>query len=176
MKKIFLFVLLLTQLFGGTTVSLYDIHVKDIDGNDVKLEKYKSKVILIVNVASQCGYTNQYAGLQELHQKYSDKGLSILGFPCNQFLSQEPGTEEEIKNFCMTNFGVEFDMFSKIDVNGKNTHPLYVYLKKSAGGFVTDDIKWNFTKFLINRDGEVVKRYAPSTKPKDIEADIQKLL
>lgn len=157
-------------------MSIYDIEVKDIDHNAIKLEKYKGKVMLIVNVASKCGYTGQYAGLQELHEKYHDKGLAVLGFPCNQFLSQEPGTEEQIKNFCMTSFGVQFDMFSKIDVNGKNTHPLYRYLKEQAGGIVTDDIKWNFTKFLVDRNGKVVKRYAPSTKPKDIEEDIKKLL
>lgn len=163
-------------LFAGETMSIYDIEVKDIDGKTLKLEKYKGRVMLIVNVASHCGYTGQYAGLEELHKKYASKGLSVLGFPCNQFLSQEPGTEEEIKNFCTTKFGVEFDMFSKIDVNGDNTHPLYVYLKKKNGGFLTDAIKWNFTKFLVDREGNVLKRYAPSTKPKDIEADIQKLL
>lgn len=157
-------------------MSIYDIEVKDIDHHTVKLEKYKGKVILIVNVASKCGYTGQYAGLQKLYEEYNDKGFAILGFPCNQFLSQEPGTEEQIKNFCITSFGVEFDMFEKIDVNGKNTHPLYRYLKEKAGGIMTDDIKWNFTKFLVDRDGNVLKRYAPSTKPKDIEEDIKKLL
>lgn len=176
MKQIFLAVVLLTQLFGGGKMSIYDIEVQDIDHKTVKLEKYKGKVMLIVNVASKCGYTGQYAGLQDLYEKYHDKGLAILGFPCNQFLSQEPGTEEQIKNFCTTSFGVTFDMFSKIDVNGKNTHPLYKFLKKEAGGFITDDIKWNFTKFLIDRDGNVIKRYAPSTKPKEIEEDILKLL
>ena len=176
MKQIFLAVVLLTQLFGGGKMSIYDIEVQDIDHKTVKLEKYKGKVMLIVNVASKCGYTGQYAGLQDLYEKYHDKGLAILGFPCNQFLSQEPGTEEQIKNFCTTSFGVTFDMFSKIDVNGKNTHPLYKFLKKEAGGFITDDIKWNFTKFLIDRDGNVIKRYAPSTKPKDIAADIEALL
>jgi len=176
MKQIFLAVLLLAQLFGGQTMSIYDIEVKDIDHNTVKLEKYRGKVMLIVNVASKCGFTGQYAGLQELYDKYHDKGLEILGFPCNQFLSQEPGTEEEIKNFCTTSFGVKFDMFSKIDVNGKNTHPLYKFLKQNAGGFLTDDIKWNFTKFLVDRNGKVIKRYAPSTEPKDIAADIEKLL
>lgn len=176
MKKIFLVLILLTQLFGGEAMSIYDIEVKDIDHHTVKLEKYKGKVILIVNVASKCGYTGQYAGLQKLYEEYNDKGFAILGFPCNQFLSQEPGTEEQIKNFCITSFGVEFDMFEKIDVNGKNTHPLYRYLKEKAGGIMTDDIKWNFTKFLVDRDGNVLKRYAPSTKPKDIEEDIKKLL
>lgn len=176
MKYIFLAVLLLTQLFGGDNMSIYDIEVQDIEHKTLKLEKYKGKVMLIVNVASKCGYTGQYAGLQELHEKYSDKGLSVLGFPCNQFLSQEPGTEEQIKNFCMTSFGVTFDMFAKIDVNGDNAHPLYKYLKQNAGGIFGDNIKWNFTKFLVDRDGNVMKRYAPSTKPKDIEEDIKKLL
>ena len=157
-------------------MSIYEISVKDIDAKEVKLDKYKGHVILVVNVASKCGFTGQYEGLQDLYKKYGSKGLSILGFPCNQFLSQEPGTEEEIKNFCTSSFGVSFDMFSKIDVNGKNTHPLYKYLKKNAGGFLTDKIKWNFTKFLINRDGEVIGRYSPSTSPQEIEKDIQKLL
>lgn len=166
----------LTSLIAGDKMSIYDIEVKDIDGKVMTLEKYENRVMLIVNVASECGYTGQYEGLQKLYSKYSDKGLSVLGFPCNQFLSQEPGTEEEIKNFCMSNFGVEFDMFSKINVNGSNTHPLYVYLKEGQGGFLTDTIKWNFTKFLVDKNGKIVKRYAPSVKPKDIEADIQSLL
>ncbi|MBN2782556.1 MAG: glutathione peroxidase [Campylobacterales bacterium] len=157
-------------------MSIYEIEVKDIDGKTLKLEKYKGKVMLIVNVASKCGFTSQYAGLEELHEMYADKGLSILGFPCNQFLSQESGSEEEIKNFSMSSFGVKFDMFSKIDVNGQNTHPLYVYLKEHSDGFLSDAIKWNFTKFLVDRDGEVVKRYAPSAKPKEIEDDVKKLL
>jgi glutathione peroxidase len=114
--------------------------------------------------------------IQELHEKYANQGLSILGFPCNQFLSQEPGTEEEIKNFCMSSFGVEFDMFSKIDVNGDNTHSLYLYLKDNAGGFLTDGIKWNFTKFLVDKNGKVFKRYAPSVTPKEIEEDIKSLI
>jgi len=176
MKYILLSLLLTMGLFAGETMSIYDIKVKDIDGKELTLSKYKNRVMLIVNVASKCGYTGQYAGLEILHEKYSDKGLSILGFPCNQFLSQEPGTEEEIKNFCTSSFGVEFDMFSKIDVNGDNTHPLYVLLKESVGGFVTDGIKWNFTKFLVDRDGKIIERYAPSKTPQAIEADIQKLL
>lgn len=176
MKSVWIGLFFITQLFGGTAMQIYDIKVKDIDGNVVKLERYRGKVMLIVNVASKCGFTGQYAGLEALHKKCASKGLSILGFPCNQFLSQEPGTEEEIKNFCASNFGVEFDMFSKIDVNGENTHPLYRYLKSHAGGFITDTIKWNFTKFLVDREGRVVKRYAPSTKPSEIESDIQKLL
>lgn len=176
MKKLLILLFFVGQIFGGEVMSFYDISVKDIDGKVVQLDKYKGRVMLVVNVASKCGYTGQYEGLEKLHEKYNSQGLSILGFPCNQFLSQEPGTEEEIKNFCMSNFGVQFDMFSKIDVNGENTHPLYKLLKKSAGGFLTDDIKWNFTKFLIDREGKVIKRYSPSTKPKKIEEDIEKLL
>ena len=176
MRHVITILLLTLTLFGGEKMNIYSIDVKDIEGKTITLQKYENRVMLIVNVASACGYTNQYAGLQELHKKYADKGLSVLGFPCNQFLSQEPGTEEEIKNFCMSKFGVEFDMFSKIDVNGENTHPLYRYLKESAGGFLTDDIKWNFTKFLVDRKGNVIKRYAPSVKPIEIEEDIEKLL
>lgn len=157
--------------------SIYDISVKTIDGENITLSKYKNQIMLIVNVASKCGYTYQYEGLQKLHESYASKGLSILGFPCNQFLSQEPGTEEEIKEFCSLNFKVKFDMFSKIDVNGENTHPLYQILKSSQPGILsTQIIKWNFTKFLVDRDGNVVKRYAPSVEPKTIEEDIKKLL
>lgn len=164
------------NLFAGERMNIYDIEVQDINSKTLSLEKYKNRVMLIVNVASKCGYTEQYEGLQKLHKEYHAKGLSILGFPCNQFLSQEPGTNREIKSFCMSNFGVEFDMFSKIDVNGENTHPLYVYLKEEAGGFITDGIKWNFTKFLVDKNGKVVKRFAPSVTPKQIEEDIKELL
>lgn len=176
MKKLLFLMVLISQLFGANNMNIYDIEVKSIDAKDVKLSTYKDRVMLIVNVASKCGYTNQYIGLQELHEKYADSGLSILGFPCNQFLAQEPGTEEEIKNFCMSSFGVSFDMFSKIDVNGDKAHPLYKYLKSEAGGIMGDSIKWNFTKFLVSRDGKVIKRYAPSTTPKEIEQDIKDLL
>ena len=176
MKHILSMILLALSLIAGDKMSIYDIEVKDIDGKMLTLDKYKDRVMLIVNVASKCGYTGQYTGLQELHEKYASKGLSVLGFPCNQFLSQEPGTDEEIKNFCMTSFGVEFDMFSKIDVNGANTHPLYSFLKEQAGGFAIDAIKWNFTKFLVDKNGNVIKRYAPSVKPSEIEEDIKKLL
>jgi glutathione peroxidase len=176
-KLISLFLFISTLLGGETMKTIYDIEVKTIDGKTIKLEKYENRVMLIVNVASKCGYTNQYEGLQTLHQNYQSKGLSILGFPCNQFLSQEPGTEEEIKEFCSINFGVSFDMFSKIDVNGDDTHPLYVYLKENAKGLLGSEIiKWNFTKFLVDKDGKVLKRYAPSTTPLEIEKDIKELL
>jgi glutathione peroxidase len=176
MRILWILLVMAFTLFAGEKMSIYDIEVKDINGKKVKLSKYKNRVMLIVNVASKCGYTGQYAGLQKLHEKYAQEGLSILGFPCNQFLSQEPGTEEQIKNFCMSNFGVEFDMFSKIDVNGDNTHPLYILLKENAGGFITDTIKWNFTKFLVDREGKVIKRYAPSVTPKELEDEIRKML
>ncbi len=175
-EKLLVILLLFTQLLGGQKMSIYNMKAKDIDGQVIKLDKYKGRVMLVVNVASKCGYTSQYEGLQRLHTKYSSKGLSILGFPCNQFLYQEPGTEEDIKNFCVSNFGVSFDMFSKINVNGRNAHPLFKYLKKNAGGFITNGIKWNFTKFLINREGVVLKRYAPSTRPDQMESDIKALL
>lgn len=157
-------------------MNIYDINVIDIDGNEQRLKKYENNVLLIVNVASKCGFTPQYRELEILHEKYSAKGLSILGFPCNQFLSQEPENENAIKSFCSLNYNVTFDMFAKIDVNGENTHPLYKYLKKEARGFLTDSIKWNFTKFLVDKNGKVFKRYAPSTKPLEIEQDIVSLL
>jgi glutathione peroxidase len=177
MKIILSALFFITFLFGENSMSIYDIEVKDINGKVVSMSKYKNKVMLIVNVASKCGFTNQYEGLEELHKKYSNKGLAVLGFPCNQFLSQEPGTEEQIKEFCSLTYGVEFDMFSKIDVNGENTHPLYKFLKENSKGVLgTEAIKWNFTKFLVDKNGNVVKRYAPSTTPKEIEADIINLL
>ena len=167
----------IASFLGAKEMNIYDISVKTIDGQAITLDKYQDKVMLIVNVASKCGFTYQYEGLEKLHEKYASKGLSVLGFPCNQFLQQEPGTEKEIQEFCSLTFGVKFDMFSKIDVNGANTHPLYTYLKKHSTGFMgTDVIKWNFTKFLVDRNGNVINRYAPSTEPKKIEADIVKLL
>jgi len=175
MKKLALFLFCITILFADT--SIYDFKVKTIEGNTVKLDKYKNKVMLIVNVASKCGFTPQYEGLENLNKKYSKEGLALLGFPCNQFLSQEPGSNKEIASFCRLTYGVEFDMFAKIDVNGENTHPLYVYLKKEAPGFLgSEAIKWNFTKFLVDRNGKVLKRYSSSTLPKDIEKDIVNLL
>jgi len=157
--------------------SIYEIKVKTIDGKETTLEPYKGKVILIVNVASKCGFTRQYDGLESLYRKYKEKGLVVLGFPCNQFGSQEPGTEKEIQNFCRVNFGVTFPMYSKINVNGEETHPLYRYLKSEQPGILgTEAIKWNFTKFLIDREGNVIKRFGSSATPKEIEKDIETLL
>ena len=150
----------------------YDFDAFDITGNNVSMGEYKDKVVLIVNTASACGLTPQYEGLEELYKKYQDKGLVILGFPCNQFGAQEPGDEKSISEGCLLNYGVTFKMFSKIDVNGKDTHPLYVYLKDSLSGLLTDAIKWNFSKFLIDKKGQPLKRYAPTTTPKSLEKDI----
>ena len=157
--------------------TIYDFKVKTIQGEDTTLAQYKGKVMLIVNVASKCGFTPQYDGLEALYQKYKDKGVVVLGFPCNQFGSQEPGTEEEIQNFCRVNFGVTFPMFSKLNVNGDDTHPLYVYLKSEQPGILgSESIKWNFTKFLVDRNGKVIERFGSSTKPKKIEKEIEALL
>jgi glutathione peroxidase len=157
--------------------TIYDFKVKTIDGEETTLEPYKEKVMLIVNVASKCGFTSQYDGLESLYRKFKEDGLVVLGFPCNQFGSQEPGTEKEIQNFCRVNFGVTFPMFSKINVNGEQTHPLYQYLKAEQPGILgTEAIKWNFTKFLIDQEGNVVNRFGSSTKPIEIEKDIEKLL
>jgi glutathione peroxidase len=177
MKKVFYVFLFIVTILGAKNMSIYDIEVKDIDGNMIQLDKYKNRVMLIVNVASKCGFTNQYEGLENLHEKYESDGLSILGFPCNQFLSQEPGTEEDIKEFCSLTYGVQFDLFSKIDVNGNDTHALYKYLKNNSSGFMgTDIIKWNFTKFLVDKSGKIVKRYSPSTTPEEIESDLKGML
>ncbi len=157
--------------------SVYDFHAKSLDGQDIDLSTYKGDVILIVNTASECGFTNQYKGLEELHEKYKDRGLKVLGFPCNQFGGQEPGDNHQIATFCQKNFGVNFQMFEKIDVNGKDAHPLYRYLTSAAPGALgTKAIKWNFTKFLVDRQGKVLKRYAPTTKPEDLAADLEKQL
>ena len=160
-----------------TMQSIYAFKVKTIQGAETTLEPYKGKVMLIVNVASKCGYTPQYDGLETLYKKYREKGFVVLGFPCNQFANQEPGTEEEIQNFCRVNFGVTFPMFSKIEVNGENAHPLYAYLKSEQSGILgTEAIKWNFTKFLVDKKGKVVARFGSSTKPKEIEEEIETLL
>jgi len=144
--------------------SLYKIPVKDIDGKDTSLDAYKGKVLLIVNVASKCGYTPQYKALEAIHEKYKDKGFTVLGFPCNQFGGQEPGTNEQIKQFCSENYNVTFPLFDKIDVNGPKRHPLYVALAGPESPF-PGDIKWNFNKFLIGRDGKIIRRFLHSTKP-----------
>jgi len=162
---------------GEKRMSIYDFNVIDIDGKKVSMSKYKGKVLLIVNVASECGFTPQYAGLEKLYQTHKDEGFMVLGFPCNQFREQESASNEKIKFFCQGTYDVHFDMFSKIDVNSQNTDPLYKFLKKEQGGFLwMDDIKWNFTKFLVDREGNVVDRYASVTEPKDIQKDIVKLL
>ncbi len=155
---------------------IYDFSAKALSGKEVSMREYEQNVILIVNTASKCGLTPQYEGLEKLYKTYKNQGLVILGFPCNQFGNQEPGNEKEIKQGCLLNYGVSFPMFSKIDVNGDNEHPLYTYLKSQKGGFFGSKIKWNFTKFLIDRKGNVVKRFSPTTKPEDLEKDIQKLL
>lgn len=154
----------------------YDYKVKNISGEDVSMSEYKGKVVLIVNTASKCGFTKQYEGLEELYEKYKDQGFVILGFPCNQFGAQEPGGNEEIKNFCTSTFSVTFPMMSKIDVNGDDADPLYKFLKKEKGGILGNDIKWNFTKFLIDRDGNVVDRFASQKTPKALEKEVEKLL
>ena len=157
-------------------MDIYDFIVRNAKGVDVPMSDFKGKVLLIVNTATGCGFTPQYEGLQELYRKYKDKGLEILDFPCNQFGHQAPGTEEEIQEFCTLHYKTTFPLFAKIDVNGKDADPLFVYLRKQKGGFMGNEIKWNFTKFLISREGKVIERYAPTTKPREIESDILKLL
>lgn len=157
-------------------MTIYDFKVRSAKGEEVSMADYKGKVLLIVNTATGCGFTPQYEGLQKLYDKYKDKGLEILDFPCNQFGHQAPGTEEEIQEFCTLKYKTTFPLFAKVDVNGKNEEPLFRYLKSQEGGFLGDDIKWNFTKFLVTRDGRVVGRYAPITKPENIEGDILKFL
>lgn len=157
--------------------SIYDIKVNNIKNEEISMEQFKDKVLLIVNVASKCGFTPQYKELEEIYREYKDKGLEILGFPCNQFGFQEPGNNDEIYTFCSTTYNVSFPMFSKIDVNGANTHELYNYLKEKAPGILgTEGVKWNFTKFLVDKKGNVVKRYAPQDTPKKIADDIKKYL
>lgn len=156
---------------------LYSFTANSLDGQPIKLENYRNQVLLIVNTASQCGFTPQYQGLEALYQSYKDKGFSVLGFPCNQFGRQEPGDNSTIADFCLRNFGVSFPVFEKIEVNGDNAHPIYRYLKTAAPGiFGTTAIKWNFTKFLIQRDGTVYKRYGSLAPPSAIKGDIERLL
>lgn len=157
-------------------MKFYELEVKKMNGQVVKMEQYKGNVILVVNTASKCGLTPQFKELEELYQNYHAEGLEILGFPCNQFAKQDSGTNEEIHEFCQLNYGVTFTMFEKIQVNGANAHPLYQFLKQEAKGVFSSEIKWNFTKFLIDRQGNVIKRYAPTVKPSKIEEDIKKLL
>lgn len=156
--------------------TIYDFTVKDNQGNDVSLDQYKGKVLLIVNTATECGFTPQYEGLEELYKTYKDQGFEILDFPSNQFGGQAPGTDTEIANFCTSRFGTTFDRFAKIDVNGENEDPLYTYLKKAQSGLLGDKIKWNFTKFLVDKEGKVVNRYSSQKKPENIASDIEKLL
>ncbi len=158
-------------------MSVYDYTVETIDAQSQSLREYAGKVMLIVNTASKCGFTPQYEGLQALYEQYRDRGFVVLGFPCNQFGHQEPGSNEEIAQFCSVTYHVTFPMFAKIDVNGANTHPLYEYLKAEGKGILgSEPIKWNFTKFLVDKTGHVTKRYAPSTKPAELAGEIEKLL
>lgn len=157
--------------------SIYDFSARTIDGQERPLSDYRGKVLLIVNTASKCGFTPQYKGLEEIHRRFADQGVEVLGFPCNQFGAQEPGDADEIKNFCSLTYDVSFPMFAKVDVNGENAHPLYKYLTQTKRGlFGTSAIKWNFTKFLIGRDGRVVARFGPQVKPEQIEGVIEKLV
>ncbi len=157
--------------------TLYDFTVDDITGHPVKLDRYKGRVLLVVNTASKCGFTPQYKGLEALYRKYRDQGLEVLGFPCNQFGGQEPGNEQEIATFCETNYDVTFPMFAKVDVNGDKAAPVYRYLKSAKPGLLgTEAIKWNFTKFLVDRSGRVVARYAPNDTPESLEADVARAL
>lgn len=158
-------------------MTVYQFKADSLEGKEIPLSDYKGDVLLIVNTASKCGFTPQYEGLEKLHEKFKDRGLRVLGFPCNQFGAQEPGDESEIGSFCRKNYGVEFQMFKKIDVNGKNAHPLYKFLTQEAPGALhTEAIKWNFTKFLVDREGRVVKRFAPNVTPDKLEPEIEKLL
>ncbi len=178
MKYLFIFLTLVSNIYAGDNkMSIYDFNIKSINNKELSMKKYKGKVLLIVNVASECGLTYQYEGLEKLYQTHKKKNFMVLGFPSNQFSQQEPGTNKEIKFFCTTKYNIHFDMFSKIEVNGDDADPLYKFLKKEKGGFLGfDSIKWNFTKFLVNKDGKVIKRYSPSTNPIKIEKDIINLL
>ena len=156
--------------------TLHDFSATSISGTDTDLGVFKGKAVLVVNTASKCGFTPQYQGLEELYERYSDDGFVVLGFPCDQFGHQEPGDEDEIQEFCQLNYGVSFPMFAKVDVNGDDAHPVYQWLRTQKGGVLGDKIKWNFTKFLIDPEGRVVKRYASVTKPEKIAGDIEKVL
>ena len=156
--------------------SFYDFSAKSLQGKEISMSEYKGKTVLVVNTASKCGLTPQFEGLEKLYQKYKSKGFVILGFPCNQFAGQEPGDEKSIAEGCVLNYGVTFQMFSKIDVNGENAHPLYKYLKSELGSLFGSKIKWNFTKFLVDAGGKPVKRFSPATKPEKIDQYLEKFL
>jgi glutathione peroxidase len=157
-------------------MNIYDFKMKTIDGDEQDFSEYKNKVLLIVNTASKCGFTPQYKGLEELYKKYGNEKFEVLGFPCDQFMHQEPGTSDEIKNFCEINYGVTFPLFDKVDVKGKNAHQLFKYLCKAKSGLLVEGIKWNFTKFLIDSKGNVVDRFAPTTEPQKLASEIEKLI
>lgn len=157
-------------------MNFYEFSAKKMNGQEVKMEEYKGKVVLIVNTASKCGLTPQFKELEQLYKQYKERDFEILGFPCNQFAKQDPGSNKEIGEFCLINYGVTFTMFEKIDVNGENTHPLYKYLKEESRGILSKEIKWNFTKFLIDSEGNIVKRYSPITNPLKLKDDIEKIL
>lgn len=158
-------------------MSIYDFQVKDSKGELIPLSNYKDQVVIVVNTASKCGYTPQYKDLQALYEEYKREGLVVIGFPCNQFMNQEPGSNEEIKSFCELNYGVSFPILGKVDVNGENADPLFKYLSKNAPGIMgLKSIKWNFTKFIIDKNGEVVERVAPQTNPQEMKATVEKLL
>ena len=156
--------------------TIYDFKALTSNGKELDFDQFRGKVLLIVNTASKCGFTSQFAGLEELNQRYKDKGLVVIGFPCNQFASQDPGSDEEISNFCQINYGVTFQMMKKIDVNGKNADPIFQFLKDRSKNIFSDDIKWNFTKFLVASDGITVRRYAPTVKPNRMRKDIEEML
>jgi len=166
----------LTAQESKNAMNFYKFKAKSLEGKQISMNDYAGKVILVVNTASKCGFTPQYEGLEKLYKDYKDKGLVILGFPCNQFGSQEPGTAEEISRFCSTKYGVSFPMFSKIDVNGVKADPIYKYLKKALPGTLGNEIKWNFTKFLLDKNGKPIKRYGSIVKPEEITKDIEKLI
>ena len=177
-KTIFLIMLFFSSIYAGENkMSIYDFNVKTIDGEEISMSKYKGKVLLIVNVASKCGFTSQYEGLEKLFEKYKNEDFMILGFPSNQFANQEPESNEKIKEFCSLTYDVKFDMFAKIDVNGQNEAPLYKFLKSNQKGILgTENIKWNFTKFLVDKEGNIVDRFATTTTPESLEEQIVKLL
>lgn len=156
--------------------TIYDYKALTSKGQELDFSQFENKVLLIVNTASKCGFTPQFAGLESLNKKYKDMGLVVIGFPCNQFASQDPGSDSEIEGFCQLNYGVTFQIMKKIDVNGENAHPIFKFLKSKTKGLLGSSIKWNFTKFLISKDGKTIKRYSPMTKPKKLEKDIEKML